>query len=181
MTPAQNSLYWREWGKTRARLLADLGAPALPSQAAQVNARRHALHIKALGRDKSHTAFTNEDFDKVLAAMRAIHDDANLNAQLRQLDQPDERRRALTDKCWAAARVFIHGNDQSHTDFLCDAYMTGITKKMWGKAFYEVKDERELGQLLGILDRRANQVLAKQRREHAEKVAAEHQRALHDD
>ena len=175
MTPLQNALYWREWQKTRLRLLADGHSPD------QADARRHALHIKALGADKSHLAFTNADFDKVLAAFRAIHDDANLNAQLRLLDQPDERRRALTDKCHAAARVFIHGENAGHTDYKCEAYMNGITQRMWQTPFYQLTDEKRLAQLLGILDRRANQLLAKQRREHAAKVAAEERRAREND
>jgi len=175
MTPAQNALYWREWQKTRARLISDGHTKE------QADAKRHALHVRALGRDKSHTAFNNRDFDAVLGVFRATYDDANLDAQLRQLDQPEERRRALINKCWEHARAFIHGENQSHTDYLCDAYMTGITKRMWGKAFYEVKDERELGQLSGILAKHASRELAKQRKAHADKVAAEERRAREED
>jgi len=46
MTPKQETLYWREWGKTRARLISD----GLTS--GQAAAKRHSLHIKALGRDQ---------------------------------------------------------------------------------------------------------------------------------
>jgi hypothetical protein len=84
MSPKQNSLYWREWSAVRKKLAADPSAPA---------ADRHALHIEALGADKSHHAFTNTDFDKVLAAFRAVTRPADLDAQLRQINQ--DRTRTL--------------------------------------------------------------------------------------
>ena len=76
MTKDQDRLYWREWGSVRKT------DPA---------ADRHSLHVKALGHDKSHAAFSNADFDQVLAAFRAISDPANVEAQLRQLRQPRAR------------------------------------------------------------------------------------------
>jgi hypothetical protein len=81
MTPAQDSLYWREWGAA-VRFCKANGLPA-PD--------RHALHVAALGADKSHKGFSNDDFDKVLAAFRAVSRPADVGAQLRQLDQPRVR------------------------------------------------------------------------------------------
>ena len=83
MTPLQNSLYFREWGRVRA-VCKQQGLP-IPD--------RHALHVKALGQDKSHLDFSNEDFDRVLAEFRAVSQPDNLAAQLRQQDMP--RRRLL--------------------------------------------------------------------------------------
>ena len=83
MTALQNSLYFREWGRVRAACRQQ-GFPA-PD--------RHALHVKALGLDKSHLDFTDQDFDRVLAEFRAISQPDNLVAQLRQQDMP--RRRLL--------------------------------------------------------------------------------------
>jgi hypothetical protein len=166
MTTAQNALYWREWGKTRARLIAD----GLTS--AQAAEKRHKLHVKALGKDKSHTSLTNADFDKVLGVFRAIHDDANLDAQLRQIDQPEHRREDLINRCWDAARVFIKGTDQSHKDYLCECYIEGVAQRVCKKSFREL-DEREIGKVCGILDRQARRVELKQRRAHAEKAANE--------
>ena len=83
MTALQNSLYFREWGNVRS-LCKQQGFP-IPD--------RHDLHVKALGQDKSHLDFTNDDFDLVLAEFRAISQPDNLAAQLRQQDQP--RRRLL--------------------------------------------------------------------------------------
>src|ERR1035437_7933284 len=83
MTPLQNSLYFREWGRVRAACK-EQGFP-VPD--------RHSLHVKALGNDKSHLDFTNVDFDLVLAEFRALSQPDNLAAQLRQQDMP--RRRLL--------------------------------------------------------------------------------------
>ena len=83
MTSAQNALYFREWGRVRAACKQE-GFP-IPD--------RHDLHVKALGLDKSHLDFTNEDLDQVLAEFRTISQPDNLAAQLRQQDMP--RRRLL--------------------------------------------------------------------------------------
>ena len=76
MSPAQTSLYWREWAAVRRM---------------DPDANRHALHIQALGRDVSSKAFTNAQFDQVLGVFRAISRPADLNAQLRQQQQPRTR------------------------------------------------------------------------------------------
>lgn len=81
LSKKQDSLYWREWAAAKKFCLAlDLPEPD-----------RHALHAQALGADKSHKDFTNADLDKVLATFRAISDPANVQAQLRQIDQPRTR------------------------------------------------------------------------------------------
>ena len=97
MTSAQNSLYFREWGRVRAACKQQ-GFP-LPD--------RHSLHVKALGQDKSHLDFTNEDFDLVLAEFRALSQPDNLAAQFRQQDQPRRRllytiRRLAPEPYWRA-------------------------------------------------------------------------------
>lgn len=84
MTAKQNSLYWREWGTVRGYAK----AKRLPEP------DRHAFHVQALGADKSHQVFSNADFDKVLGAFRAYHQPANIDAQLRQQDQPHKRKLA---------------------------------------------------------------------------------------
>ncbi len=95
MTPLQNSLYFREWGKVRAACKQQ-GLP-VPD--------RHELHVKALGLDKSSKDFTNEDLDRVLAEFRALSQPDNLAAQLRQQDQPRSRllysiRRLADEPYW---------------------------------------------------------------------------------
>jgi hypothetical protein len=83
MTPSQNRLYFREWGRVRAACKSQ-GLP-IPD--------RHDLHVKALGLEKSHLNFTDKEFDQVLAEFRAISLPDDLAAQLRQQDMP--RRRLL--------------------------------------------------------------------------------------
>ena len=83
MTALQNSLYFREWSRVRVACKQQ-GFP-VPD--------RHSLHVKALGQDKSHLDFTNDDFDRVLAEFRALSQPDNLAAQLLQQDMP--RRRLL--------------------------------------------------------------------------------------
>jgi hypothetical protein len=78
MSLKQNSLYWREW----AAVLRQCRASGLATP------DRHALHAAALGADKSHLAFTNEDLDRVLAEFRSYSRPADLVTQLRQLNQP---------------------------------------------------------------------------------------------
>jgi hypothetical protein len=47
---------------------------------------RRRLTCEALGEDKSSKDFTSEDFDKVLAAFRAISQPDSLNAQIRAMN-----------------------------------------------------------------------------------------------
>jgi hypothetical protein len=76
ITKKQNRWYWQEWSKARRV------DPALD---------RHALHISALGYDKSHGEFTNEEFETVIAEFLCISEPENLDAQLRLLKQPKVR------------------------------------------------------------------------------------------
>jgi hypothetical protein len=76
MTKSQIAKYWQEWRKVAA---------------ADPAADRHALHVEALGFDKSSREFSNEEFDKVLAVFWAIIKPANLHAQVRQENQPRQR------------------------------------------------------------------------------------------
>ena len=78
MTPKQTALYWREW--QAAKIAGHLD-----------DEDRHHLTREALGEDKSSKDFTNEDFDKVLAAFRRISRPTDLNAQLHALKQPRSR------------------------------------------------------------------------------------------
>ena len=72
----QNLWYWREWGKAHR---------------ADPTADRHDLHISALGKDKSHALFTNEELELVIAEFLCISEPENLEAQIRLLKQPKAR------------------------------------------------------------------------------------------
>jgi hypothetical protein len=106
MTALQNSLYFREWGRARAACKQQ-GFP-VPD--------RHSLHVKAIGQDKSHLDFTNDDFDQVLAEFRALSQPDNLAAQLRQQDMPRRRllytiRRLADEPYWRAIARDKFGTD----------------------------------------------------------------------
>lgn len=99
MTPAQNRLYWREWGA----LTRTCKAKSWPEP------DRHALHKKALGRDKSHNAFTNADLDKVLAAFRTYSAADDLRPQLRAERMPRTRLEwKITIEQTALLAVLLH-------------------------------------------------------------------------
>jgi hypothetical protein len=127
MTTLQNRLYFREWGRVRAACKQE-GFP-IPD--------RHDLHVKALGLDKSHLDFTNEDLDQVLAEFRAISQPDNLAAQLRQQDQP--RCRLLYSICRMAP----------------EPYWRAIARDKFGTADETRLDLEQLRQLLITLSARA--------------------------
>ncbi len=153
MTPAQTKLYFFEWGRARKHYLANGIDPK------QADAKRHACHAKALGRDKSSKDFTNAELDKVIAAFRAVSDGGNLNAQLQQLDQPDNRRAAMVKQCHIAAGSFITGNDQDHQAEMIRRYLDGISDKMFGVTFARLDHGQEghaqLGKVMGAMARTA--------------------------
>jgi hypothetical protein len=79
MTPAQTKLYWKSWSAAKkAGHLAD--------------ADRARLTLEALGYEASSKSLTNAEFDKVLAAFRAISAPYSLKPQLRAQEQPNTRR-----------------------------------------------------------------------------------------
>lgn len=99
MTPAQTSLYWREWAA--AKRIARLE-----------ESDRHVLHQQALGEPKSSKAFTNADFDKVLAAFRALSQPASLNGQLRQQGQPRARLEQRIRSQVKCLSLFLHAPER---------------------------------------------------------------------
>lgn len=141
MTAAQKALYWREWSACRAALAA-AGRPATDTD-------RHKLQYRALGFSKSSSALTNAEFDKVLAIFRAQSKPADLDAQLRQIDQPDVRRLKLRSDCFDAV-VWIQGNDRAHTEDKQSRYLSGISRRVCGVEFHDA-DERSLQKILGVV------------------------------
>jgi hypothetical protein len=149
LTQKQNWLYWREWAAVRKHLMADLG---WTSSAA--DEFRHALHVRALGFDKSHDAFTNRDFDATLGIFRALTRADDIDAQLRQLEQPMDRcRRALRDL-----------RDELE---LSDAYVDGCCRRICHKPVAEC-NEKELTKVIAALSyHRRRLVKASQDADHA--------------
>lgn len=148
MTKAQLGLYWREWGLARG-WFRDHGL--LPKQA---DAKRRALHKQALGVDKSSVEFTNAEFDKVLGSFRAVHDGGNLDAQLRQAEQPEDRMATLRARARDVAADIVVGQGMEA------GYLDGLARKVFRAAFGDL-NERQLQQLVGILHRRLKQMAAR--------------------
>ena len=152
MSPAQTSLYFREWGKVRAYYLAKGIDPK------QAGAKRHELHLTALGSDKSSKSFTNADLDKVLAAFYAISSPSDLTAQLRQIDQPTHRLNQLQDACWKTVfnlpKIKLSVDPQFHAE----NYLNSIARSLAGVPFLQL-GEKDVARVLGILTYRLKQPL----------------------
>ncbi len=144
MNPAQKRLYWWEWGQVRDHLAAK------GVSAGQIEKERHALHVRALGKDKSSTRLTNTELDKVIGVFRATWDGGNLEAQMRQLDQADRRSDMLR------ARIVQLAEECGVADGVdgIEAYFRNWLK---GRSYASL-NERELQQLQGILVRRKTQL-----------------------
>jgi hypothetical protein len=78
MNEPQEKKYWREWGA----LVRFCKAQQLPVP------DRHAFHMQALGCDRSHKDFSNDDFTKWLGAVWAITRPNTIQPQLRQINMP---------------------------------------------------------------------------------------------
>jgi hypothetical protein len=86
MSPAQNKLYISTWIRVK-KVLTQLGG----MDAKEADAERHAIHIEALGRDKSSKAFTNEEFDRVLDAFKRRLIVTDHSAAPRAMTEPKKR------------------------------------------------------------------------------------------
>lgn len=82
----QDRWYWRLWGAA---------ARANGWKGAEAEMQRHAAHVKALGRDKSHSQLTNPEFDKLKALFELLADPSNLQAAIESADATIGERRRL--------------------------------------------------------------------------------------
>jgi predicted component of type VI protein secretion system len=64
----QNSFYWGLWGKAKIELMHGRETWTQLEE----NNRRHELHVRAIGYDKSHYDLTNREFDRVIAELRLV-------------------------------------------------------------------------------------------------------------
>jgi hypothetical protein len=108
LSPRQQALHWALWKRVKAKEMP--GRETWTKH--EENERRHALYVQALGEEKSLTEFDNDDFDKVKAAMLAIVEPGNLNAQLHALQGQRKRLmfgiRKLT-KSMGADEFYVQG------------------------------------------------------------------------
>lgn len=148
MNASRQRKYWWLFGPVREYL------KGRGLSSTQIEERRHALHRKALGYDKSSTAFTDDEFDKVKRAFRAEWDGGNLDAQIAAEDEPADRRQAIIDNCAdATAEMHALGDDRLSTANARSGYIAGTARKVIGKALDQCT-EAELGKVLGCLKRR---------------------------
>lgn len=139
MTPKQTAFYWREWATCRAALI-KLGHRG-------DDAQRRSIQASALGeRTVSSKALTNAQFDLVLAKFRSYSRPDDFNAQMRQLDQPEQRRARIFE---LAEQCGIDGGAEGVERYFANWFR--------GRSFAGLND-RELQQLAGILQRRADQL-----------------------
>lgn len=164
MNSAQTNLYFFHWGKAREHYRAK------GLTAKQADAKRHELHKRALGRDKSSKDFTNAELDKVIAAFQAAYDGGNLEAQLAQLDQPESRRLRMIKRCETAARSFITGESEEKIAANVRAYLDGTADRMFGVAFVHLDRDQDgngqLAKVMGALERTARVRKAKAKAEN---------------
>jgi hypothetical protein len=161
MNAAQKSLYFREWGMARRWYIAH----GLDPQ--QADAKRHALHRQALGRDKSSKDFNNGDLDAVLAAFRAVYDGGNLDAQLRSMAQAEERKATAMQLCLdACGELHQLGYAMLNTDEARRFYANSVIRKVTFKA-PEACTDVDLNRALGVL----RQHVLRMARKHPDRAA----------
>lgn len=174
MKAAQTALYFREWGAVRRHFIA---AGLDPKQA---DAKRHALHVRALGAGKSSKDFSNLDLDKVLGVFRAITRPADLNAQLHVEESEEERLREALEACRAACwEMYQLGDNRMATGDQRDRYIAGTARRILKKepgACASAELNVVLGALrrrVGVLRRQNPSVAASLDADRAQRVAGE--------
>lgn len=115
---------------------------------------RYALHRRALGYDKSSANFTQAEFDTVKGALLAESKPADLNAQIRQIEQPEERRKALIARSWAAMRSSLTYGSEAQFQRAAQAYADSTAKRIHGKGIDDL-NEAQLAVVMGALERSA--------------------------
>jgi hypothetical protein len=138
-TPAQLTLYWREW-RACAEALKALGK-------ASDDVVRKALQADAIGGiDKSSKKLTNAELTRVLAKFRSYSRPADFAAQMRAQEEPEARRAATIQKIeQLGAEVGIRGG------------LAGVStyfKKWLGGKAVGLCDDDTLRKLVFILERR---------------------------
>ena len=130
MTPAQRSMCFGEWKKCwKAIVIASGGATTAPEDGV-----RAGVTFKAIGVRKSWGALWNQtEVDRLLAIMWAISNCEDLEAQLRQLDQPATR---LELDGYAQALLAAIGIEPAGRL----AYANGVALRIYKRGLDAIKD-----------------------------------------
>ena len=131
--------------------------------AAADQAALDALQQRTIGRVWSSKDFTQRDLDAMLGAVLAETKPDDLNAQLKQLDQPMVRRLAMEQRLLAAGAKFIDGQNAEHVKWKTIRYVQGIVENLGAVHRWPIYDEALLARVTGIVERRAEQVARKAR------------------
>ena len=138
MTSEQHRKYLFEWGLARKHFRAQGLEPKA------CDAKRHELHKRALGHDKSSLDLTNAEFDKVLAVFSGISRPADLSTQLRLQEQAPERcarRQTRAVELLTALDVLPHRH-AGYLGFLSER----VCGRTWDK-LAEIEQEKVIGVL----------------------------------
>lgn len=148
MTTSQERKYLYAWGEAR-RWYRQHGLD--PKQA---DAKRHFLHRKALGYDKSHYDFDNRELTAVLNEFAAISHGGDLNGQMARNERADQQRAIMEEECLDAVFImFKLGDRRLETKEARIGYLRGTAKNIVGKEPADCT-EAELGKVRGSLRRR---------------------------
>ena len=153
MTPRQRNKYFALFNKVRSHWLKTGSLTSV-----ETDKRRHALHLKALGKDKSSKALTNTDLDKIYAVFEAEIDPGNFKAQMAAQESPDNRRRAMIGRCAEAMLLVITETDRRDIDDARESYLGGIANNVCGSRHWPPIDTETLRKVMGIAERKAAKI-----------------------
>jgi hypothetical protein len=142
MNAAQHRKYLSEWALVRKVYRAQSLEPKA------CDAKRHELHVRALGRDKSSLDLTNAEFDAVLAVFSAISRPMDLNTQIRLQEQAPERAGRRAGRATVLLEqlgVEVKGRVE---------YLDELSRKICGRVWARLS-EIEQEKIVGVLADRA--------------------------
>jgi hypothetical protein len=148
MTALQHRKYLSEWGLVRKHFR----AKGLEPKAC--DAKRHELHKRALGHDKSSLDLTNAEFDKVLAVFSGISRPSDLGTQIRLQEQASSRM----DLLHARAAELLDRLDIKPAGR--DGYLDFLSRRICGRPWVQLA-EIEVARINGVLEQRARKVAEK--------------------
>ncbi len=150
------------------------------------DSKRHAVHILALGEDKTHKAFTNCDWDRVYAALKTLADTEDLDALIEQnayeikdqaqkthrpVPNPGQKtRKANRQRTWSSKYERMSRQDDPGerkrllyviTRLFDEPFITFISRDRFDRADWRILDIPDLTELRDILKTRLEQFIAK--------------------